>query len=102
MNASNDEKKFVSAEIPHGSSDEEEEAEPRRTAGNGTKDSKRRSRGKRLRNRRQVWRGRFSEELLREREMRCSKTGAGRPSTAVRHKAIKAHKRERHSLNTLK
>ncbi|GFT56436.1 hypothetical protein NPIL_161531 [Nephila pilipes] len=28
---------------------------------------------------------RFSGELLRERERRCSETGPGRPSTAVRH-----------------
>ncbi|GFT89944.1 hypothetical protein NPIL_446091, partial [Nephila pilipes] len=36
---------------------------------------------------------RFSGELLRKRERRCSETGPGRPSTAVRHKAVKAHKK---------
>ncbi|GFT09112.1 hypothetical protein NPIL_687951, partial [Nephila pilipes] len=36
-------------------------------------------------------RKRFSGELLKKRERRCSETGPERPSTAVRHKAVKAH-----------
>ncbi|GFU34897.1 HTH_48 domain-containing protein [Nephila pilipes] len=73
-------------EISQNTGREEEETDPRRRAGYGTEDSKtaRHSKGKEASERRQVRRGRFSRELLRERERRCSKTGPGRPSTSVK------------------